>query len=118
MGIYNENVQLFTDSSGCFGFGIYFIGQWSSAAWLTLWHEMGLTNDITLLKLFPIIVAIRIWGNDLRNKKIRFFCDNMSVVYIIIKFQANLRLGRYLTLFCLKFNIVVKSSHIEGEINM
>ena len=119
--VSNEEVQLFTDSSGCFGFGIYFCDQWSCAAWPKLWHETGLTTDITVLELFPIVVAIEIWGSELKNKKIKFFCDNMSVVHIINKMSSKsvvvMKLIRYLTLLCLKFNIVVKSSHIEGKRN-
>ena len=120
--VSNDEVQLFSDSAGAFGFGIYFQGRWSSAPWPLHWKEIGLTKDITVLELFPIVVAVEIWDECLRNKKIKFFCDNLAVVHILnsmtSKSEIVMRLVRYLTLLCLKYNIVVKSEHIEGAKNL
>ena len=119
----NDDVELYTDSAGGvgLGFGSYFKGRWACAPWPQSWHETGITKDITVLELFPIVVALEIWGEDLVNKKIKFFCDNMSVVHIINKMSSKsevvMRLVRYLTLLCLKFNIVVKATHIQGVKN-
>ena len=85
------------------------------------WCDAGITENITFLELFPIVVALYIWGDQLKNKKIKFFCDNMSVVHIInsmtCKSEAVMRLVRCCTLLCLKFNLVVKSSHVPGVNN-
>ena len=42
-------------------------------------------SDITFLELFPVVVALNIWGADLKNNKILFHIDNMSVAIIINK---------------------------------
>jgi len=67
----NTDIELFTDSAGGtgLGFGIYFRGQWCNAKWPDTWHQNGLTKDITFLELFPILVTLFIWENQLRNKK-------------------------------------------------
>ena len=119
--VSNKDVELFTDSAAGhgLGFGIYFSGQWASAPWPESWHMKGYTSDITVLELFPILVAIHLWGAKLRNKKICFRSDNMAVVHIInsmtSKSEAVMVLVRNLTLKCLQFNISVKAQHISGS---
>ena len=46
---------------------------------------MGILKDITFLELFPVVVALCIWGEHLKIKKIIFNIDNQSVVHIINK---------------------------------
>ena len=118
--VANDDVELYSDSAAGsgMGFGVIFKSQWSCAQWPEKWHSSGITNDITFLELFPIVVALQIWGEKLRNKKIRFHCDNTSVVYILNNMSCKsvlvMKLVRFLTMLCLNFNIVVKSSHIPG----
>ena len=119
----NGDVCLFTDSSAAIGngFGAYFKGKWTCGKWPVAWHLQGLTADITLLEYFPILVAIYIWGDQLRNKKVNLRCDNASVVSIIntqtSKSQKIMVLVRALTLKCLEFNLVLKAEHIAGVKN-
>jgi hypothetical protein len=88
----SATLELFTDSAGGTGkgFGIYFNGMWAQAVWTVQWELTGMLTDITFLELFPVFVALNIWGYYLRNKKIIFHVDNQAVVYIIKKN----RLGR------------------------
>ena len=74
-----------TDSSAAKGNGLgaYFQKQWTFAPWPVSWIEQGLLDDITLLENFPILVSIYIWGDQLKNKKVLFRCDNKAVVEII-----------------------------------
>jgi hypothetical protein len=51
----------------------------SQANWPNEWAENGTRADITFLELFPVVVAISIWGLHLRNKKLTFNIDNKSV---------------------------------------
>jgi hypothetical protein len=44
------------------GFGIYFQGKWAQKCWPKEWEEMGILKDITFLELFPVVVALCIWG--------------------------------------------------------
>jgi hypothetical protein len=63
---------LFIDSAGGQnrGFGIYFQGKWAQKGWPKDWIKMGILKDITFLELFPVVVALCIWGEQLKNKKI------------------------------------------------
>lgn len=83
--VSNTNLQLYTDSAGGKngGFGIYFQGEWSCGRWPDKWINAGFTRNITLLEYFPIMVAVEIWGEQLRNKKVLFPTDNQAVVQII-----------------------------------
>ena len=119
----NEESQLYSDSAGAIGmgFGAYFNGRWCQGAWPSAWLEEGLLQYITVLELFPIVVAIFVWGDDLCNKKIRFNCDSIAVVHILDKLSAKsepvMKLVRILTMRCLKTNILIKASHVPGTHN-
>lgn len=121
--VSNEDVQLFTDSAagpGC-GFGIYFQGKWAHGIWPLSWRSIGLTDDITVLELFPILVALHLWGSSLRNKRIKFISDNLAVTQIINSMTSRsekiMCLVRQLTVRCLDLNIALRSAHIEGTQN-
>jgi len=43
-------------------FGIYFKGHWCNARWPNLWRQKGVTSDIIVLELFPIVVALFLWA--------------------------------------------------------
>ena len=60
IGFQNEDVQLYTDSAGGIGlgFGAYFAGKWTCGAWPLYWFDLGITEDITVLELFPILVSL------------------------------------------------------------
>ena len=119
----NETLELFTESAGGQnrGFGIYFQGKWAQKCWPKLWEEMGILKDITFLELFPVVVALCIWGEQLKNKKIIFNIDNQSVVHIINKKSSKsvrvMSLVRHLVLSTLQYNIMIKALHISGISN-
>ena len=120
--ISSADVELYSDSAGSTGFGIYFGGRWSYATWPTEWQESGLTGDIIVLELFPILVSLYLWGNELRNKKILFHCDNAAAVFAVntmtSKSEQVMTLLRALTLKCLRLNVVAKAKHIPGKFNI
>lgn len=120
--VSSADVELYTDSAGSIGFGIYFAGKWACAAWPADWHDSGRTRDITVLELFPIVVSLYLWGPELRNKKIMFHCDNAAVVYAINTMTSKsdnvMILLRALTLKCLQLNVVAKAKHIPGKSNI
>ena len=119
----NEDVEHYTDSAGGLdrGFGIFFQTKWSYGRWPETWHKQGITKDITVLELFPILVALHLWGEELRNKKIKFHCDNIAVVHILNSMTSKsdhvMHIVRLLTIKCLEINIVIKAVHIPGTKN-
>lgn len=120
--ISNTDAELYSDSAATSGFGLYFSGKWACAKWPTEWKESGVTNNINVLEFFPIIVALSIWGDDLKNKKIVFNSDNITVVTAINSMTSKstdlMILLRKFTLLCLNLNIVAKSAHIPGKQNI
>ena len=121
--VSNADVELFTDSAAGegLGFGAIYGNQWTHGIWPESWHSSGLTNDITVLEAFPILVCLVLWGSSLTNKKILFRSDNESVTHILNTMtsrSANVMvLLRAITLQCMEHNIVIKSKHIEGKKN-
>ena len=118
--IANEDIQLFNDSAGSsnLGFGAYFGIKWTYGAWPESLIVKGITEDITVLELFPLLVALQIWGDDLRNKKILFRVDNLAVVHIVNSMTSKsdnvMTILRAFTLRCLQLNIAVKAQHLSG----
>ncbi|VDH92765.1 Hypothetical predicted protein [Mytilus galloprovincialis] len=92
----NEALEFYTDSAGgsTLGFGIYFKGRWAHGLWPRTWHKRGLLSNITFLELFPVMVAIILWGSELRNKKVLFHIDNEGAVHIINKNNVISRSGQ------------------------
>ena len=119
----NADLCLFTDSSASYGkgFGAYFQGKWTYGLWPAEWFHRGITDDITVLELFPIFVALEIWGQHLSNKKILFKCDNQAVVHILnsqtSKAEYVMVLVRIITLKCLQLNVVLKAEHLSTSRN-
>ena len=122
--VSNADIQLFSDSSGSKGngFGLYFNGKWAYARWPDEWFSGDILQDITFLEFFPIVVALLIWGPILRNKKIIFRSDNLSVVHIInsltSKSERVMRLVRKFTFLTLGCNVLFKSEHVSGKNNI
>ncbi|XP_041438056.1 uncharacterized protein LOC121399992 [Xenopus laevis] len=117
----SQELQFLTDASGSIGFGAYFGGKWSAGRWPRSWQVKGLTRNLTLLELFPILVALELWAEGLANKAIRFLSDNMGVVHAVNNLSSDsppvIRLLRQLVLICLKFNISFKAQHVPGVEN-
>ena len=122
--VSNEDVQLFTDSAAGkgLGFGAVFGNMWAHGVWPEMWHMSGITSDITVLEMFPILVSLVVWGPYLPNKKIRFRCDNEAVVHILntmtSRSEKKMILVRATTLECMKHNMVIKITHIAGKTNV
>lgn len=116
-------MSLLSDSAGGegLGFGVNYQGRWCQAKWPDSLHTRGLTLHKKFLELFPIVVAVSIWGKEFINKKNKFCCDNIAVVSILNKLssksEAVMCLVCFLTLQCLKLNISVKATHIPGRKN-
>lgn len=116
--IENSAIQLFTDAAGSTGFGAYLSGRWCCAAWPAEWREQNLTGNLVLLEIFPVLVALDIWGPLLVNKRILLFCDNMGVVQVINNLSAKsppvVKVMRHLVFLALKYNIWLRARHIPG----
>lgn len=71
--------ELYMDASSAQGFGVFFQGEWCSEGRPATWLETGHFANLAL-ELFPKVVAVKIWGDRLKNKRVRFLCDNIGMV--------------------------------------
>ena len=113
----NDTLQLHTDAAGSVGFAAIFGNHWLA----DIWHKDCMNLNITILELYPICIAIDIWSQDLENKCLHIFTDNQAVSYILNSFTSKEKscmvLVRYLVGICMRFNILIKASHLPGSKN-
>jgi hypothetical protein len=96
--ISSDHFKLFTDASGNIGYAAVF-GSW--------WFEIPAPNHYTAIKeLYPIVIALELWGKYMVNSKVLFLSDNQAVVDVL-----NIRLIRRLVLCTLSYNIVFRAQH-------
>ena len=111
-------LQLYTDSSSTIGFGGYFGDMWFHGVWSDTTRGL----NIALLELYPICLAIKLWGPMLSNRCIQINSDNMAVVHILntstSKDNSIMTLLRQLVLDCMKANIMIRSKHLLGSLNI
>ena len=109
--------ELSSDASGKKGFGVYYNGAWFAKVWLEAQQPLGMAYR----ELFPIVIACHIWGPSWSRKRIKFWCDNQSVVHILqsgtSKDEKIMHLVRALYLITAKYNFRVCASHIPGKTN-
>ncbi|XP_054843457.1 uncharacterized protein LOC129335043 [Eublepharis macularius] len=119
--LLEAELQVTSDASGSTGFGVYFRGHWCAEQWPAEWAGQGLTRDLTFLEFFPILVAVCLWGKDLANHSVHFWCDNMAVVQVVNSLSSKsrrvMRLVRVFTLQCLRLNILFRAKHVPGVSN-
>jgi hypothetical protein len=67
-------------------------------------------------------VSIEVWGSELANTCMVFHLDSMAVVYIISKQTSKnpniMRLVRRFVVSCMKYNMLPKAVHIQGNNNV
>ncbi|XP_069125516.1 uncharacterized protein [Argopecten irradians] len=116
----NTTLELYTDSAGNpdLGCAAIYQNQWVCLQWPFAWRKLDLIRDITFLELVPIALAMVIWGEQFKNKKVIFHCDNQALVEILNKKTSKsnrvMKLIRPLVLTSLKSNIQFKSIHVQG----
>lgn len=103
----------YTDASKV-GFGGFLGTHWFVSTWPKPWLDL----HISVRELYPIVLAVELWANEMQNKYIEFHCDNLAVVFAINKQTAKdqflMKLIRRLVIQALRSNIVFKAKHIPG----
>ena len=79
--------------------------------------------SINVLEYFTAVYYIMLWSEKCENKVIHLECDNTAAVSWIVKSRAGHSsyadaLTKVFSLFCLKYNITVTCTHIEGARNI
>lgn len=114
----SDHLTLYTDASGSLGFAAIFGSNW----FVSHWRENTKNYQIAIKELFPIVLAIEVWGEEMQNRKVLFMSDNLAVVQIINKQTSKeitlMKLVRRLVLATLKCNIHFRAKHIPGKYNI
>ena len=86
------------------------------------WSQNSKGLNIALLELYPICLAIKLWGHELSNNCIQINSDNMAVVHILnnstSKDHTIMTLLRPFILDCMSRNIMIRSQHLPGISNI
>ena len=110
-------LKLFTDAAGSKGYGAIFGKHWFYGAWPDSWKSL----NIAFLELFPIVIALHVWGPIMANRCVAFYTDNAAIVDIInqqtSKHQLVMILVRDMVLTSLRHNILFHARHIPGVHN-
>lgn len=119
--VNNSELCLFTDAAGSCGFGAILGSRWCCQAWPQAWRDCGFCANLVLLELFPIVVALELWGDCLANRRVCFWTDNMGVVFCVNKLTSAslpvLSLLRRMVLRCLLLNVSFRARHVPGVRN-
>jgi hypothetical protein len=115
----NVDLHLFTDASD-WGAGCYFDG-----AWLMQGFQGPLSKcrrmSINWSELYAITLAAATWGMRLRQKKVLFHCDNMSMVQVLqsgtSKNRDIMKLVRLLFYICAHYNFECNATHVGTKEN-
>ena len=109
--------HVYTDASGSVGFGGLFGGQWFQGTWPRQWSERG----ITFKEVYPILVAVQVWGPQLANRRLLCHTDNMAVMESLNSMTCRcpwtMEAIRMIVGLCLTHNILLRAAHIPGVQN-
>lgn len=118
MLLSTENQHIFTDASKSMGCGGVYKTKWFSISWPTQWWRQ---QEITLLELVPIVLALQAWAPFFKNKCVTLNTDNLALVHIIntqsSKDEKIMFLIRQLVFHALQENFLIKAIHIPGKKN-
>ena len=109
----SSTLELYTDAAASKGYGAIFGKHWFYGPFPIAWHSL----NISFLELFPITLAVHIWGATMANSCVLFFTDNAALVDIINKQTSKHKqvmiLIRDLVLSCLKYNILFRATILD-----
>ena len=113
----SEKLELFTDASNL-GFAGVLQEKWFQGAWPPSWSA----RHISIKELFPIVLALRLWPDHFRNRRVLIFCDNEAVVYVINNQSSRdpglMSLIRTMTVTLMQSNVIMRAKHVPGRLNI
>ena len=115
--ISSNSLQLYTDSAQSRGFACIFQQFWAYGAF----SDKVKKFHINILELYPIALAVFLFGHHWRNRNVLFISDNLSIVYCINKQTSKdkiiMRLLRIIVLESLRHNFCFAAKHITSKQN-
>ena len=111
-------VTFVTDASGKWGCGACWQRKWIQCEWKGLWTD----KCIAVKEMLPIVLAVAMWGHWWRGNQVMVLCDNMAIVNVIAsntsKNGSIMHLLRSLHFIAAYYNINLRASHIQGDLNV
>ena len=112
------DVHLFSDASGSFGCGAWWGQSWLQVAWTRSMGEWSIAQK----ELFPIVLAVILWGKVWKGRAILVHCDNQAAVEVMNSGYSRdtgmMQLIRCLFLIRAFFGIELRAVHIPGHLNV
>lgn len=112
-----DTKHLYTDAAKGLGFAAVLQSHWFYGTWQAWWSE----QNITLLELVPIVLALETWGEQLRNSAVVLHTDNEALVWVINRQTSKEKLVmvmvRRMVRATLSYNITCHARHISGTCN-
>lgn len=112
-----EDLVLATDACLHIGFGGTFGAHWFHGSWPPKFLDLGIAPK----ELFAILVAIHLWRNELVNKHIILYTDNIACSQVWVSGASKdpnmMRFLRPLFFMCASHNICLVLHHIPGHFN-
>ena len=77
--------------------------------------------NICHLEMLNVLVSLRIWGKEFKNKKITIKCDNMSAVLVLTNGKTGdailAAIARNIQMQAAMDNVTLKVIHVQGKQN-
>jgi hypothetical protein len=113
----SPKLNLYSDAAASLGYAAVLDSKWILGSWPLSWSSF----HISVLEMYPITVAVELWGSLLANKCIIFHCDNQAVCYIVNNQTASdpniMPLVRRLVVATMTHNILVRADFVRGVDN-
>ena len=110
-------LHLQTDASGSIGYGAVFGTNWFQGLWPEPWKSFS----IAVLEFYPLVAAVKVWGESFRDKNVVFVTDNQAIVSVVNNQNAKDKqlqfLLRTFVLDCLRLNVCFSALHVSSEQN-
>jgi hypothetical protein len=100
------------------------LGGWSGKHYFSrLFPDYILAQDyhISILELYAIVIALKLWAPIVTNSRVQVYCDNSASVFVIntgrTKDKVMLALIREIAYLCATNNCQLRALHISGSNN-
>ena len=118
LGELVPTTTLTSDASGTWGCGAYWESKWFQLAWS---DTVGVSSNIAVKVLIPIVMAAAMWGKQWRGQVVNCRCDNMAVV-AVIKSRASkeseiMHLLRCVAFIEARWEFTLVATHLAGREN-
>lgn len=111
--------EIFSSDACLKGCGGFWLGKYFHTTFPPLFKQKK--YNINILEMLAILIGLKLWGQDFRQKRIQVFCDNEPVCTIINSGRSNCEVLqmclRELAFIAAINEFEVKAVHLEGREN-